>query len=78
MTIRDTPVDICICLDATTSLGPVHDANIQTADDLALMIRTSNRRADIRYGAVVFRDPVDWRPEKPSIPIDQETKVKNT
>lgn len=75
MTIRDQPVDICICLDTSISNGPVHEANIQTVADIAFMIKTSNRRADIRYGAVVFRDPVDWRPEKPSISIDQETKM---
>lgn len=72
-TKRNIPVDICFLLDTTHSMQSALYAMINKVSDLSFDLRINNRHADIKYGAVVFRDPVDWMPPPPSSPVDAET-----
>lgn len=73
-TNRDKPVDICFVLDATESTQSVFTGMIDQVYNLAFDLRTKNRRANFYYGAVIYRDPVDWRPPPPSFEMDADMK----
>lgn len=60
--MMNQPVDVCIILDATCSNQSACYALVNKANDLANDLHMHNQQADFKYGAVVFRDPVDWTP----------------
>lgn len=76
-TIRDKEVDICFVIDATAHTQSVLRGMIEHANDLSNELQTRNRQANIKYGAVIYRDPVDYR-ELPSdsIPSDVQAQIK--
>lgn len=76
MTIRDKPVDICFVLDATRSTQSVFTGMIDQVNDLAFDLRTNNRRANFHYGAVIYRDPVDYKVPPPSEPIPADIQAE--
>lgn len=71
-TVRDKPVDICFVLDATRSTQSVFTSMVNQVNDLAFDLRTNNRRAAFQYGAIIYRDPVDYKEPPPSAPLPKD------
>ena len=70
--IRDKPIDVCFVLDATQSSQRVFTSMIDHVNDLAFDLRTNNRRAAFQYGAIIYRDPVDYKEPPPSAPLPKD------
>ena len=62
-------VDIIFVLDATSSMQCVFNAMIDQISDIVFDLKMRWRRTAFRYGAVIYRDPVDYK-EIPPPPID--------
>ena len=65
--------DVLFVLDATSSMQCVFNAMIDYIKDLQTDISTQWRKTAVRYGAVIYRDPVDYK-EIPTTPIDEATQ----
>lgn len=75
--IRDLSVDICFIIDATISMENMFISAINYVGDFAIDTKVSYRRGDFSYSAVVYRDPVDYRPFPPSSPIQPEYREQH-
>ena len=73
---RDKPADIVFVLDATTSTQCVFTAMIEHVSSIIFDITTKFRRALIYCGAVIYRDPVDYRPPPETAPLDPEVRMQ--
>lgn len=71
---RTIPVDICFILDATVGNQSIFMGMIDQISDLEFDLKEQNRCANIKFGAVIMRDPVDWRPPPPSQLSEEEIK----
>lgn len=65
--------DLVFVLDATKSTQPVFNSMIDQVNNIAIDLQIDYRKADFKYGAVIYRDPVDYREEK-GLPIDPQYK----
>ena len=68
--MRNKPVDICFVLDATNKNQSVCYALISKINDLVTDLNLHYKHADFQYGAVIFRDPIDFTPSP--IPLNDE------
>lgn len=66
----DKPVDVLFVLDATSSTQCIFEAMIQHTESIIYDINFKFRRASVYSGAVIYRDPVDYRPPPPETPLD--------
>lgn len=73
MTKRTVKTDIVFVLDATKSTQPVFNSMVDQVNDLAIDLKINFRKADFKYGAVVYRDPVDYK-EARGLPVDAESQ----
>ncbi|OHT03917.1 hypothetical protein TRFO_28764 [Tritrichomonas foetus] len=62
---RTKPVDLVFVLDATLSTQSIFKAMIDQVNDIGFDLHTTFRQAVLNYGAIIYRDPVDWRPLPP-------------
>ena len=69
---RDKPVDVIFVLDATHSTQNVFTAMISNVDNIIFDLNQQFRRAVIYCGAVIYRDPVDYRRPPPVTDNDPE------
>lgn len=65
------PVDIVFVLDATKSTQPVFSSMVDQVNDLAIDLGFNYPKASINFGAIVYRDPVDYKDIKGG-PIDPQ------
>ena len=68
---RNEPADVCFVLDATISTRSIFAGMIDEVNEYAFDLKKDNRRAYFHYGAVIYRDPVDYRP----LPADKEAEL---
>lgn len=69
---RDKPGDLVFVLDATKSTQYIFTAMIEKVSEIADELNERFRRALFYYGAVIFRDPVDYKPSPKSPAVDPE------
>ena len=60
MTNRKKPADIVFVLDATSSTQSTFTGVIRYIQDYSISLTMTNRNADFRYAAIIYRDPVDY------------------
>lgn len=58
------PVDIVFVLDATKSTQPVFSSMVDQVNDLAIDLSFNFPKASLYFGAVIYRDPVDYKEMK--------------
>lgn len=73
---RDKPADVVFVLDATNSMQMVFTALVDYIEKIANELNDKYKRALFYFGAVIYRDPVSYKPEPPSIPVDPETQAQ--
>ena len=76
MTAKTIAVDLVFVLDATQSTQNVFSSMVDQVNDLAIDLEINYRKANIQYGAVIYRDPVDYHEIK-SVPLDPETRTEH-
>lgn len=64
MSIKKIPIDITFVLDATTSSQPIFYSLIEQVNDLGLDLSKNYPKVNFNYGAVIYRDPVDYKEVK--------------
>lgn len=67
---RDKPADVVFVLDATSSMQMVLTAMIKYIHNVHEELEFNFQRALFYYGAVIYRDPITYKPSPPSTPAD--------
>ena len=73
---RDKPADIVFVLDATNSTQSIFTGMVEYVESIIFDITAKFRRAVIYCGAVIYRDPVDYRKPPPDAPLDPEMRYE--
>ena len=67
---RDKSADVVFVLDATSSMQMVLTAMIRYIQNVHEELEFNFQRALFYYGAVIYRDPITYKPSPPSTPAD--------
>lgn len=71
---RTIPVDICFVLDATGGNQSIFMGMIDQVSKLEFDIKEKNRAVNVKFGGVIMRDPVDWKPLPPEQLPDEDIR----
>lgn len=67
--------DIVFVIDATSSTQPILFSVVDKVEDIGYEMEITNRKADCNFGAVIYRDPVDYKYVAPIELTAEEKKV---
>ena len=66
-------VDLCIVLDATMSNQSIFTGMIDQFGDITFDLMANTRHNKYNYGAVIYRDPVDYKEAPQNSELDEKT-----
>lgn len=70
---REKIVDLCIVLDATMSNQSIFTGMIDQFGDITFDLMANTRHNKYNYGAVIYRDPVDYKEAPQKSELDEKT-----